>query len=453
MMLKDDKRRPEMCQQILKKIQDAGLKFCWIQFLDINGIMKSFGVATDRLPEILEIGASFDGSSITGYGVVEESDMVAVPDPTTFAIIPWRSTESSVARFICDIYTTDGRRYEGDPRYILQRAVKKAADLGYAMKAAPELEFFLLKEDGQHVPQATDVRAYFDADPSDESQLIRREIANYAACCPDIQVETVHHEAARSQHEIDIKYGDAVAVADATTTMKMITKVVAARHGYIGTFMPKPWFGHNGSGMHVHMSIWDTNSKKNLFYDENDDNKVSQLMRYWIGGQLSHAKEMTAILNSWPNSYKRLVPMYEAPTYIAWGFKNRSMMIRVPNFFKKERSARCEIRSPDPGGNCYLQLAALLTTGLDGITKKTDPGKPIETNIFHISEEEKNKLGIEYLPESLGQALHNYRHSAIMKEMMGDSAYKAFYDSKMDENRKYNQQVSEWELKRYSQVL
>jgi glutamine synthetase len=447
----NDKKRPELVQEVLKKVKEHDVKFFQLHFLDMNGILKSFGKSEAMLEDMLAQGEGFDGSSVSGYGRVEESDMVAVPDPSTFAIIPWRKKDYSVARFLCDLYNPDGKRYSGDPRYILQRAMKKAEDMGFEMQAAPELEFFLLKKDGQGVPMETDLRGYFDLDASEVDQHLRREIALYGEKFPFIQVETVHHEVARSQHEVDIKYNEVGKIADATLTMKMIVKSVAANYGFLATFMPKPWSGHNGSGMHVHQSLW--KKGKNAFFDENDPNKISDTLRYWIGGQLTYAKEMTAILNSWPNSYKRIVPGYEAPTYISWGFKNRSMLIRVPNFFNKANAARCEIRSPDPAGNIYLQLAALLTTGLEGIKNKIQPPAPTELNVFHVPDEEKQRMGIENLPESMGQALHAFKRSKLMEEMMGLAAYKAYIDNKQAEYNFYNSHVSEWELSRYSSVL
>jgi glutamine synthetase len=446
-----DSKRPEVVKNVLKTLKDRDIKFIQLHFLDINGIVKSFGKSSSLAESMLESGESFDGSSITGFGRIEESDMVAMPDPSTFAVLPWRSEDSSVARFICDIYTPDGKRYSGDPRFILQNAIKKSKNMGYEFFAAPELEFFLLKKDGMAIPQASDLRGYFELDFNDTDQMFRRQISLYAETFPNIIVETTHHEVARSQHEIDIRYDEAGNIAESITTMKMIIKMVAAKMGFIATFMPKPWAGHNGSGMHVHESLW--KDGKNAFYDANDPNKISNLMRHFIGGQLAHAKEMTALLNSWPNSYKRLVPGYEAPTYISWGFKNRSMLIRVPNFFEKESAARMEIRSPDPAGNIYLQIAALLTTGLEGIKHKIEPPAPTELNVFGLTEEEKSKMGIETLPESLGQALYAFRNSKLMKEMMGEAAYKNFYDNKMAENQLYNSTVSEWELKRYSEQL
>ena len=449
----NDPKRAEMVENVLKTIADEDIKFCWLQFLSIEGMLKSVGINSNRIEDILATGEGFDGSSINGFGLLEESDMVAIPDPSTFAIIPWRKGEDSVARFLCDIYNPDGTRYEGDPRYILQRAIKKAKDMEFTMYAAPELEFVFLKKDGKKIPQATDIRGYFDADPADLDQNLRSKIARYAEKFPNIQVETVHHEVARSQHEIDIRYDDVGDIADACITVKMIVKVVAAQNGFIGTFMPKPWSGHNGSGMHIHMSLWNKERTKNLFYDGDHETKISDLLRYWIGGQLKYAADMTSVLNSWPNSYKRLVPGYEAPTYIAWGFKNRSMLIRVPNFFDKSKAARCEIRSPDPAGNIYLQMAVLLSAGLHGIENKIDPGEPNEVNVFRLSAKEKKKMGINILPESLGQSLHLLRHSELMQEVLGPVAYDAYLTAKTKENERYNKQVSEWELKRYAEVL
>jgi glutamine synthetase len=453
MIDRKDKKRPELVEEVLKTVKKNEVMGAWLQFVDIDGIVKSVEVNSNRLDDVMESGASFDGSSIDGFGVLQESDMVAIPDPSTFALVPWRTSETAVARFLCDVYLPNETRYEGDPRYILQRAVKKATDLGYTMMAAPELEFFILQENGQNLPGATDMRGYFDSDPTDESHLLKRDIAAYAEKFPGLIIETVHHEVARSQHEIDIKYSDPMTVSDACVTLKQVIKVVAAKRGFIATFMPKPWSGHNGSGMHVHTSLWDAKGKINLFYDAKSPNGISKMMRHWIGGQLKYAKEMTALLDSWPNSYKRLVPGYEAPTYIAWGFKNRSMLIRVPNFFGKSKAARCEIRSPDPAGNIYLQMAALLTTGLEGVKHKIEPPDPVELNVFKIKEEERKKMGVDNLPESLGQAIHVFKESKIMLDMMGPEAFKAFINSKTGENTAYNMQVTDWELQRYSKVL
>lgn len=441
-------------ENILRIIKEQEIKYCLLQFLSIEGTPKSIGINASQLEDIFYNGEGFDGSSITGYGRIEESDMVAVPMPETFSVIPWRKTGEKDGRMICKIYKPNGDRFEGDPRYILEKTVEKARIMGLNMKAAPELEFFILHRENTHdVPQATDYRGYFSSDDAEEDHLIRREIALYAEQFPNIEVETVHHEVSRSQHEISMKYSDILTMADATMTMKMVVKATAALHGYIATFMPKPWSGYNGSGMHVHQSLWDIHTGKNLFFDPDDPNQISQTLRYFIGGQLKHAHSMTAILNSWPNSYKRLVPGYEAPTLIAWGFKNRSMLIRVPNFFNKANAARCEIRSPDPGGNIYLQFAALLNAGLDGITMQIEPPAPVDVNLFHLTKEELKRMGIENLPESLGESLSHMRKSTFTREMLGEIAYGYFEDSKQKENDLYHTQVSEWELKRYSDVL
>ncbi|MHA1776464.1 MAG: type I glutamate--ammonia ligase [Promethearchaeota archaeon] len=440
--------------QILTEIQEKEIKFCLFQFLSIDGRPKSIGINTDHLEDLFYNGEGFDGSSITGYGRLEESDMVAVPDPQTFAVIPWREEGEVDARLICDIYKPNGERFPGDPRYILQKTIKEAADMGYKFYLAPELEFFLLKQ-GNHLetPQPIDFRGYFGADDSELDHLIRRKIAVFAEKFPGINVETVHHEVARSQNEISMKYDNALKMADSTMTMKMVVKVVAAQHNMLATFMPKPWAGQNGSGMHVHQSLWNITTKQNVFFNAEDPNQISETLRYFIAGQLKHAHSMTAILNSWPNSYKRLVPGYEAPTLIAWGFKNRSMLIRVPNFFNKANAARCEIRSPDPAGNPYLQFAALLNAGLDGIKYKIEPPEAIDINLFHLTQEELRNMGIENIPTSLDEALRHMERSSFTRELLGEDAYRAYSDLKWKEYNLYRNQVTEWELKRYSQVL
>lgn len=450
MIDRNDKRRPEMVQDVLKKIKEANIKYIWLQFIDLNGIQKSYGVRASEMEEFLEIGDGFDGSSITGFGRIEESDMVAVPDPSTFAVIPWRTTDHNVARFICDVYTPSGERYEGDPRAILQRAIKKYADEGLTYKCAPELEYFWLKPGGEGTPKESDFRGYFDSDPGDENQLMRREVAAYSEAF-GIEIEAMHHEVAKSQHEIDIKYGPVGEIADAAVTVKSLVKVVGTRHGYTGTFLPKPFFGHNGSGMHVHQSIW--KDKENMCFDENESTKISQFLRFFIGGQLKHAKAFCAVTSSWPNSYKRLVPGYEAPTFIAWGFKNRSMMIRVPNFMAKKNAARCEIRCPDPSGNPYLQFAVLMMAGLDGIKSKVNPPAPVELNIFHADKSEQDRLGVENVPRDLGDALDHFEKSKLMKETFGEKAFHNYLEIKREEFKLYSAQISEWELKRYTSIV
>ena len=399
------------------------------------------------MEDFFEQGDGFDGSSISGFGQIEESDMVAVPDPTTFGIIPWRAAEHSIGRVLCDIYTPNDDRYDGDPRGILQKTINKLGDDGYTFMCAPELEFFWLKADGEGTPTEVDFRGYFDNDPTDENQLMRWEVSRYSDAF-GIEIEAMHHEVAKSQHEVDIKYNVAGLMADWTVTVKDIVRVVGARYNYIGTFMPKPFHGVNGSGMHVHQSLW--KDGQNTFFDDSDPNKISDTLRNFIAGQLSHAQEFCAVTSSWPNSYKRLVPGYEAPNYIAWGFKNRSMLIRVPNFFRKPKSARCEIRSPDPAGNIYLQLAVLMAAGYDGVKQQLQAPDPVELNIFHVEKSEQERLGVTNLPRDLGDALDSMSKSSFMKEVLGETAFNNYIELKAQEFQIYSAQVSPWELKRYT---
>ena len=438
---------------VVKQIQEQGIKFVRLQFTDINGIIKNLAVASKNIESIFENGQSFDGSSITGYRPIEESDMVLYPDPTTFAVLPWRPKEKSSCRLICDIYTPQNKRFEGDPRYILERAIDKCSKAGYNFICAPEQEFFIVKENGGELPTPIDLAGYFDFHPGDLTDDIRRDIADTAEQF-GIEIEISHHEVALGQNEIDFKYDEALVTADRTITMRMITKVVAAMSGYIATYMPKPFGGINGSGMHTHMSLWSKDMKDNLFYSpEAGKGYLSDLAMNFIGGQLANGRKMCAVLASWPNSYKRLVPGYEAPVYLAWAHKNRSPLIRVPNFGGKKAAARCEIRCPDPAGNPYLQFAVLLATGLDGIQKKIDPGDPVELNVYHMSHEERAARKIVSLPESLKEALDELESSDLMRETLGDTAFENFLKEKRKEWDLYRMQVTEWEVNRYIKRL
>ena len=440
----------ENVSNVLRQIQEQAIKFVRLQFTDINGMVKNLAVNSKNLEAIFENGQSFDGSSITGYRPIEESDMVLFPDPTTFAVLPWQPKEKTSCRLICDIYTPQNKRFEGDPRYILERAIGKANHAGYTFLCAPELEFFIVKEDengGQPTP--IDLAGYFDYHPADLTDDLRREIADMAEPF-GIEIEISHHEVALGQNEIDFKYGEALVTADRAITMKMITKVVAARNGYLATHMPKPFAGINGSGMHTHQSLWTNDLTQNLFYADNaNEGYLSDLARYFIGGQLAHGRKMAAVLASWPNSYKRLVPGYEAPVYLAWAHKNRSPLIRVPNFGGRKDAARCEIRCPDGAGNPYLQFAVLLTTGLDGIKHKLDPGDPVELNVYHMSYEERKSRNIISLPESLKEALDEMETSDLMKETLGETAFENFLREKRKEWDLYRMVVTEWEVNRY----
>jgi len=448
MIEKGNPDRKELCNNVIDKVKEEDIKFIYLQFTDIHGIIKSFEINSKRIEDVFDIGVGFDGSSITGYGAIEESDKVAIPDPSTFYIIPWRNDGRKVARVFCDIYNPDGTRYEGDPRYILQRAVKKAEQLGFTFNCAPEMEFFILEQDTKEETfSPSDMRGYFDYDPYDINERMRYTIAEYCDAM-GIEIEALHHEVALGQHEIDFRYGLAVETADNTNTIKMIIKTVAAQNNMTATFMPKPFEGINGSGMHVHQSLW--KDDKNVFYEETGTSHISQVMKKWIAGQLKHAKAMCAVLSSWPNSYKRLIPGYEAPVYIAWGYRNRSPLIRVPNFHGKPNSARCEIRCPDPSGNPYLQFAVLLSAGLDGVlSQDIEVPESRDENVYKLTSKEMEKAGINALPGSLSEAIKEFRQSEFMKEIFGEQAFKNFYYAKLEENDKYRVIVSEWERNRY----
>ena len=455
MIEKNNPERKKLVDQVLATVNERKIKYAQLEFTDIHGILKSVNISTKRLEDVLYEGQNFDGSSITGYGSIEESDMIALPDPSTFVILPTRDgkEKKSTCRFLSDIYKPDRSRYDGDPRYILQRQIIEAKKLGFEYMCSPELEFFLLQEGeggSKTPPVASDMRGYFDYDPGGKDELIRREIADTAELF-GVEIEMLHHEAALSQHEVDIKYGPVGTQADKTVTMKVIIKIIAAIHEKIATFMPKPFFAVNGSGMHVHQSLW--KEGKNCFYDPNDGNHISEIMKQFIAGQLNHGREMCAVLASWPNSYKRLVPGYEAPVYIAWGFKNRSPLIRVPNFGDRPNAARCEIRCPDPAGNPYLQFAVLLAAGLDGIKKKMQPPPPTDLNVYHLSFKERKKLNIISLPGSLGEALNEFENSKLMYEVFGDHPFKDYLYSKQDENDLYRGTISNWEFDRYVRKL
>jgi glutamine synthetase len=448
----DDPKRKECVNKVISKIQEQNIKLAHLQFIDVNGLLKSFSVSTKFIENSLADGQYFDGSSITGMGRMEESDMVAIPDPSTFAVIPWLSKDLSTCRFICDIYTPARKPYNGDPRFILKKAVETAKKEGFIYKCAPELEFFILEENESVVPTPMDFSGYFDLHPSGISEDIRRKMAD-AAESFGIDIEVAHHEVAVGQNEIDFRYDEAMVTADRAVTMKMIIKSIAKQNGFLATFMPKPFYGVNGSGMHVHQSLWSMKGDNMFFAPDNEKSGyLSDIALYYIGGQLAHGREMSAVLASWPNSYKRLVPGYEAPVYMAWAHKNRSPLIRVPDFGKRKNAARIEIRCPDPAGNPYLQFAVLLHAGLDGIKKKIMPPDPTELNVYKLTYEERRSRGIISLPESLSEALRELEASELMRSaLLG--AYQNFLDAKWKEWDEFRTQVSSWELERYLQKL
>ena len=381
--------------------KENDVKFIRLWFTDILGVLKGFAITVDELEGALEEGMGFDGSSIQGYARIDESDMIAKPDPKTFQIIPWRPKENAVARMFADILEPDGTPYKGDPRWALKRTLKKAQDLGYTLYVGPELEYFYFKS-SEGAPQILDKGGYFDLTPLDVATELRREtILTLEAM--GIHVEYSHHEVAPSQHEIDLRYTDALTMADNAMTYRLVVKEIALKHGVYATFMPKPIFGQNGSGMHTHQSLFKGN--KNAFFDPKDEFHLSKIAKSYMAGILKHSKEITSITSQWVNSYKRLVPGYEAPVYISWARRNRSALVRVPMYKPgKEKATRMEFRSPDPACNPYLAFAVMLAAGLKGIEKGYELPPPVEEDIFEMSEAARKKHGIDSLPGSLARS-------------------------------------------------
>jgi len=431
--------------EIIKKCDQAGVKFIRLQFSDILGVAKNVAIPRSQLEKALDNEIMFDGSSIQGFTRIEESDMNLRPDYNTFTILPWRTTEP-VARLICDVYKPDGTPFEGDPRYVLKRAIERAASHGFEVNFGPECEFFLFKMDQTGVPttETHDKGGYFDLAPVDKGEDARRDIVLTLEQM-GFEVEASHHEVAAGQHEIDFKYGDALVQADRVATFKLVTRSIAARHGLHATFMPKPVFGINGSGMHTHISIF--RNGENAFYDPKGKHQLSDIARYFIGGLLKHAKALTAIANPLVNSYKRLVPGYEAPVYIAWSAHNRSALVRVPA--SREKGTRIELRSPDPSCNPYLAFAAMIAAGLDGIENKEMPMDSVTFNIYHLTEEERRAKGIESLPGSLYEALQAFSQDEVIKAAVGSHVAKHFIEAKLIEWDLYRTQVHPWEIEQY----
>ena len=389
-------------EKVLKMVKDNDVKFIRLWFTDILGVLKGFAITVDELEGALEEGMGFDGSSIQGYARIDESDMIAKPDPKTFQIIPWRPKENAVARMFADVLEPDGTPYKGDPRWALKRTLKKAQDLGYTLYVGPELEYFYFKS-SEGAPQFLDKGGYFDLTPLDVATELRREtILTLEAM--GIHVEYSHHEVAPSQHEIDLRYTDALTMADNAMTYRLVVKEIALKHGVYATFMPKPIFGQNGSGMHTHQSLF--KGDKNAFFDPKDEFHLSKIAKSYMAGVLKHSKEITSITSQWVNSYKRLVPGYEAPVYISWARRNRSALVRVPMYKPgKEKATRMEFRSPDPACNPYLAFAVMLAAGLKGIEKGYELPPPVEEDIFEMSEAARRKHGIDSLPGNLLEAI------------------------------------------------
>jgi len=436
-------------QYVLRTCRDQGIKFIRLWFTDILGSLKSFTIMIEELEGALDEGMGFDGSSIEGFARIDESDMVAVPDPATFAVLPWRPREQGTARLFCDIVRPDGTPFEGDPRYVLKRNIKRAADLGFTFYVGPELEYFYFRS--ADAPEPLDQGGYFDLTPLDVATDLRRDTILILEEM-GIGVEYSHHEVAPSQHEIDLRYTDALSMADAAMTYRLVVKEVALAHGVYATFMPKPIAGQNGSGMHVHQSLF--RGDRNAFFDANDPYYLSPLAKSYTAGLLRHSREITLVTNQWVNSYKRLVPGYEAPCYITWARRNRADMIRIPEYKPgKEGATRVEYRSPDPACNPYLAFSAMLAAGLEGIEREYPLPEPTEENVFEMSQAERKARGIDVLPGSLIEAIEVAETSNVLRRALGDHVFETLIANKKIEWDQYRMQITGYELERYLPIL
>ncbi len=435
-------------EHVLKAVKENSINFVRLQFTDIFGIPKNVEIPAGRLEPVLEKGIAFDGSSIEGFMRISESDMYLQPDPSTFAIYPWTMDSSRTARIICDVLLPDGRPFPGDPRYVLKRAIAEAERLGYTMYAGAEAEFFLFRRapDGRASLELHDRGSYFDLMPLDRGEEARAEIV-VALEKMGFEVEAAHHEVAPSQHEIDFRYADVLRTADNIVTFRFVVKTVAMRHGLHATFMPKPVAGINGSGMHTHISLW--RGSENAFYDPKDPYGLSAVARQFLAGIIEHIGAITALANPLVNSYKRLVPGYEAPVNISWARINRSALIRVPASKTPETSTRIELRSPDPSCNPYLAYAAILVSGLDGIKRKLTAPDPVEENIYELTQEEREERGIGSLPGSLDEALAALTQDRVVTAALGEHILEKYLEAKERELKEYRLAVTPWEIERY----
>ncbi|MFA5090913.1 MAG: glutamine synthetase family protein [Candidatus Omnitrophota bacterium] len=435
---------------ILKRVKEDKIKFIRLWFTDVLGFLKGFTITVDELAGALDEGMGFDGSSIEGFARIEESDMIARPDPDTFAILPWHSSENyGVARMFCDIYEPGGKPFEGDPRFVLKRNLAEAKEKGFTYCVGPELEYFYFTN--SKTPQPLDEGGYFDLVPLDVAQDLRRDtILTMQAL--GIAVEYSHHEVAASQHEIDLRYSDALSMADNVMTYRLVVKETARKHGVYATFMPKPTFGINGSGMHVHQSLF--KGERNAFFEPKDKYHLSPIGKAYTAGLLRHAPEITSVTSQWVNSYKRLVPGYEAPVYICWAQMNRSALIRVPMYKPgKEKATRIEYRSPDPACNPYLAFSVMLAAGLEGIEKGYKLPEPSNDNIYNMTEEERAKTGIKSLPDDLLEAIKITESSKLIKECLGAKVFEYFIRNKKMEWNEYRSQVTQYEVDKYLPIL
>ncbi|HXF57156.1 MAG TPA: type I glutamate--ammonia ligase [Actinomycetota bacterium] len=430
---------------VLQAAEEHRIRFVRLWFTDVLGYLKSFAIPAEELPEALAEGVSFDGSSIDGFARVQEADMVARPDPTTFELLPWAPEDRRVARMFCDIYTPDGEPFAGDPRFVLRRALARAADLGFSFYVGPEIEFFLFKD--AKTPEPLDEGSYFDLTPLDVGSDFRRRVITYLEAL-GIPVKDSHHEVAASQHEVDLRHADALTIADSVMTFRLVVKEVAQELGVYATFMPKPIQGAWGSGLHLHLSLFE--GERNAFFDPTDEHYLSKTARSFMAGLLRHAREITAVTNQWVNSYKRLVPGFEAPVYVCWGIRNRSALVRVPLTKPgKESACRIEYRAPDPACNPYLAFAVILGAGLRGVENEYPLPLEASDDIYRMTDIERWGAGIEQLPESLPEAIAAMRGSGLVREVLGEHVFDWFLANKVAEWDEYKAYVTAFELQRY----
>ncbi len=433
----------------LKEARDNDVKFIRLWFTDILGNLKGFAITVEELESALTRGMGFDGSAVEGFARDEEKDLYALPDPNTFAILPWRPRENAVARVFCDIITPDETPFEGDPRFVLRRNIERAARVGYTYYVGPEIEYFYFHNDSDPTPM--DGGGYFDQSATDLATDMRRETVLMLEEL-GIPVEASHHEVAPSQHEIDLRHTDALTMADTVMTYKLVVKEIAQRHGCYATFMPKPIATVNGSGMHIHQSLFE--GGRNTFYDAEDPDRLSSNGRHFIAGLLRHAREITAVTNQWVNSYKRLVPNFEAPVHVTWATVNRADLVRVPSYKRgREESRRVEFRSPDPACNPYLAFSVMLAAGLEGIENQYELPDSTDADVFDMTDSEREAHGIESLPSNLLEALRITEESELVRNALGDSVFRSFVENKRIDWERYRSQVTDYEIARYLPAL
>jgi glutamine synthetase len=437
-------------KDVLRIAKDRKVKFVRLWFTDILGFLKSFAITIRELKGALEEGMGFDGSSIAGFVRIDESDMVAMPDPSTFRILPWKASDQVVAVMFCDILEPNGNPHQGDPRWVLKKNLERAAKMGYTFNVGPELEYFYFQR-STGKPEVLDQGGYFDLTPLDVASDLRKQTV-MALEEMGVLVEYSHHEVAPSQHEIDLKYRDALTMADSTMIYRLVVKEVALKNNVHASFMPKPIFGENGSGMHTHQSLF--KGKKNAFFDPKDKYHLSGIAKKYIAGLMKHAREITLVTNQWVNSYKRLVPGYEAPVYISWAQRNRSDLIRIPTYKPgKELATRVEYRSPDPACNPYFAFSVMLAAGLEGMEKGYPLRDPVERNVYEMTEEERKRYKIDSLPEDLYEAIKITEKSDLVKRALGDHVFHQFIENKRIEWERYRARVTDYELEQYFSIL